>query len=184
MQLDTMKILSCCYLFVYSLSNLNKCSLLYFFVWTETFAYWFAIWTLVLYLVKQPINPTSDLVGTGISREFMSWQADRRARLGLSLNSGTSLKSIKTSEPETKVFCFVILLTVPKIDWIHPFDCFWYFSLKSQFTTQNPLKVDSTALSGNLITKKEVLMECLRSLRRQYKVSDFVVSSVSLFSSQ
>ncbi|KAK6780344.1 hypothetical protein RDI58_022528 [Solanum bulbocastanum] len=67
--------------------------------------------------------------------------ADRRARLGSSLNSGTSLKSIKTSEPETK----------------------------------NPLKVDSAALSGNLITKKEVLMECLRSLRRQHKEEDMKV---------
>ncbi|XP_055813003.1 uncharacterized protein LOC129882646 isoform X3 [Solanum dulcamara] len=64
--------------------------------------------------------------------------AERRATLGSSLNSGTSLKSIKTSEQETK----------------------------------NPLKVDSAALSGNLITNKEVLMECLRSLRRQHKEED------------
>ncbi|KAK4731792.1 hypothetical protein R3W88_024780 [Solanum pinnatisectum] len=76
-----------------------------------------------------------------IRQKLQQDMADRRARLGSSLNSGTSLKSIKTSEPETK----------------------------------NPLKVDSAALSGNLITKKEVLMECLRSLRRQHKEEDMKV---------
>ncbi|MCD7466530.1 hypothetical protein HAX54_003335, partial [Datura stramonium] len=64
--------------------------------------------------------------------------AERRGRLGSSLHSCTSSKSIKTSEEETK----------------------------------NPSKVDSATLSGNLTTKKEVLMECLRSLRRQHKEED------------
>uniref|UniRef100_M1CJX4 Ubiquitin-associated /TS-N domain-containing protein n=1 Tax=Solanum tuberosum TaxID=4113 RepID=M1CJX4_SOLTU len=76
-----------------------------------------------------------------IRQKLQQDMADRKARLGSSLNSGTSLKSIKTSEPETK----------------------------------NPLKVDSAMLSGNLITKKEVLMECLRSLRRQHKEEDMKV---------
>ncbi|XP_055813002.1 uncharacterized protein LOC129882646 isoform X2 [Solanum dulcamara] len=73
-----------------------------------------------------------------IRQKLQQDMAERRATLGSSLNSGTSLKSIKTSEQETK----------------------------------NPLKVDSAALSGNLITNKEVLMECLRSLRRQHKEED------------
>ncbi|XP_016497704.1 uncharacterized protein LOC107816495 isoform X1 [Nicotiana tabacum] len=37
---------------------------------------------------------------------------------------------------------------------------------------KKPLKVDSPASSGNSTTKKEVLMECLRSLRRQHEEED------------
>ncbi|KAK4365590.1 hypothetical protein RND71_013470 [Anisodus tanguticus] len=73
-----------------------------------------------------------------IRQKLQQDMAERRARLGLSLNSSTSSKSINTSEEETK----------------------------------NPLKVDSAALSDNLATKKEVLMECLRSLRRQHEEED------------
>lgn len=42
----------------------------------------------------------------------------------------------------------------------------------SEQEIKNPLEVESAALSGNLATKKEVLMECLRSLRRQHKEED------------
>ncbi|KAJ8557700.1 hypothetical protein K7X08_004466 [Anisodus acutangulus] len=73
-----------------------------------------------------------------IRQKLQQDMAERRARLGLSLNSSTSSKSINTSEEETK----------------------------------NPLKVDSATLSDNLATKKEVLMECLRSLRRQHEEED------------
>ncbi|KAM3216923.1 caldesmon isoform X1 [Capsicum annuum] len=73
-----------------------------------------------------------------ICQKLQQDMAERRAKLGSSLNSFTSSKSVKTSEQETK----------------------------------NPLVVESAALSGNLATKKEVLMECLRSLRRQHKEED------------
>ncbi|PHU07254.1 hypothetical protein BC332_23743, partial [Capsicum chinense] len=73
-----------------------------------------------------------------ICQKLQQDMAERRAKLGSSLNSFTSSKSVKTSEQETK----------------------------------NPLEVESAALSGNLATKKEVLMECLRSLRRQHKEED------------
>ncbi|XP_004247285.1 uncharacterized protein [Solanum lycopersicum] len=49
------------------------------------------------------------------------------------------------------------------------------FIKTSEPETKNPLKVDSAALSGNLITNKEVFMECLRSLRRQHKEEDVKV---------
>lgn len=45
----------------------------------------------------------------------------------------------------------------------------------SEQETKNPSKVDSSTLSGNLTTKKEVLMECLRSLRHQHKEEDVKV---------
>ncbi|XP_015086762.1 UBX domain-containing protein 1-like [Solanum pennellii] len=49
------------------------------------------------------------------------------------------------------------------------------FIKTSEPETKNPLKVDSAALSGNLITNKEVFMGCLRSLRRQHKEEDVKV---------